>query len=647
MRELPVLKLDLNKPEKFGNLAEQLTVDDRRQLATDLIELIGIDETSMNNFRTGAKKYLDELENHKDTKPQGTEPQASGETVPPTTELTLSAIIQFAARATDALLGEPDLAKASETGAEPLAEWVSSQLRTKDPNWILDTDPLVIHMAATGLAWRKREFDEEDKVFHSHFRTSLDVIINSSVRSVERAPRITDQFERYPYEITRSIQRKKWVDYDPQFDETDPQAPKNFYECDCWIDLDGDEIEEPWTVVISRDDFVEVVRIRPRWSKKTVVDSDDALFFNPAIRFYPYRMLPDPKGGFFPMGFGKLLEGTQGTADELLAAIVNTAKTESQNGGVFSGSGVGLPEKVEVKGDRMTALPMDGRPLNDAMQMWPNKTVSPGSVQILEKIITLGDRIAGTLNLLENAPASMTATLAKGIIDTGTQTQSAVHRRMVASMTQEIRMFVQMADMYDQLPPNTQVSQKDGIAITADPQLATEMHRSAMGGVYMEMIEQALKGAPWSVQECQMRFAQVMRLPNPEKLIAPPKAAEATPKEKMDGYIALVKQRTENIKVTGAVAVNLTQALLNMVEAAGGMQNNQAALLTMAQLEHAVQQMMNEAGNARTDANGMDQQPGNGGALALPSPPPGGGGPNLSIGAGGGPGDAGGSNGVS
>ncbi len=647
MRDLPVLKLDLTKPQTFGNLAAKLDPEERRTLAADLIELITLDETSMGDWKSEAQGYLDDLENEEDAKPGDTEQQGASETQPPSTDLTLSAIIQFSARATDALLGEPDLAKATETGAEPLAGWVSSQLRTKDPNWLLDTDPLVIHMSATGLAWRKRDFDEEDKVFHSHFRPCTDVIINKNVRSVERAPRITDQFERYPYEIERSIQRKKWVDYEPRFDERDPQAPKKFYECDCWLDLDGDMIEEPWSITLSCDDTPEVVRIRPRWSRKTITLNDSELYFNPIIRFYPYRFLPRPDGSFLPMGFGKLLRRAEGSADELLASIVDTAKTEAENGGVFSGQGIGLPDKIEVKNNRITSIPLDGAPLANRFAAWPSKQVSAGSVAALEKIMTLADRIAGTLNLMENAPASMTATLAKGIIDTGTQVQSAVHRRIVASMTQEFKMFVQMADAYDQLPDGVTISQKDGIAVTADPQLATEMHRSAMGGLYMEMIAGAAKGGvPWNVQECQMRFAQVMRLPNPEKLIAPPRQPEATPKEKMDGYLALMKQRTENIKITGAVAVNFTQALLNMVEAAGGMQNNQAALLTMAQLEHAVHQMMQEAGNAGNDTSGMAGAAGNQNVGALPPPQGGGGGGDISGGGAGGPQSAGPGSGI-
>lgn len=640
MRDLPTMKLDLQKPETFGNLAEKMAVDERRTVADDLMQLIKVDETSMSPWLGEAKGYLEEVEAENSKKSYGNEEQrGAGETGPPSTEMTLAAVIQFAARATGALLGEPDLAKASEPGGEPLAKWVSRQLRTVDPNWTLDTDPLVVHMAVTGLAWRKRTFDDYDRVFNSYFCPCTDVIINANVRAAERAPRITHQFERYPYEIERSINRKHWVDYDPLFEENDPQAPKQFYECDAWLDFDGDGTTEPWTVVISRDDHPEVVKITPRWSRKTIVDDENVLFFKPNRRFYPYLFLPDPKGGFFPMGFGKLLSRVEGTADQLLASICDTVKSEAENGGILAGGGVGLPDSVEIKGNRVTTIPTDGRKIADMYANFPTKAVSSGSVAVLEKVMTLGDRLAGTLNLLENAPASMTATLAKGIIDTGSQIQSAVHRRLVASMTQEFRMFVQMADAYSMLPDGMQASNGEGIAVTADPQLATEMQRSALAGVYMEMLGQAAEGIPWNMQTLQLRLCEVLRLPNPQELIGAPRTPEASPKEKMDGMLGMMKQKNEEKKVVADAAVKLTQALKNMTEAGGNMLNNQALLLTMAQLEDAVQKMM--ADNNAAGPSDVAGQPGNQSAGALPGPAPGGDGTDISGGQPGGAGDAG------
>jgi hypothetical protein len=638
MRELPELKLNLSAPETFGNLAEKLHVDERRVLAEDLIELINVDEKSMGDWLGEAKGYLDEVEAETSKQPVNQEQQGSGESDPPSTEMTLAAMIQFAARATGALLGEPDLAKASEPGGEKLAAWVSRQLRTVDPNWTLDTDPLVVHMAATGLAWRKRSFDDYDRVFRSHFLPCTDVIINANVRAAERAPRITHQFERYPYEIERSIGRKHWVDYEPDFDDNDPQAPKKFYEVDAWLDLDDDGTTEPWTIVISRDDHAEVVKIMPRWSKKTIVDDKDVLFFKPTRRFYPYMFLPDPKGGFFPMGFGKLLSRVEGTADQLLASICDTAKSEAENGGVMAGGGVGLPDSVEIKGNRVTTIPTDGRKLADMYASFPTKAVSPGSVAVLEKVMSLGDRLAGTLNLLENAPASMTATMAKGIIDTGSQIQSAVHRRLVASLTQEIRMFVQMADAYDMLPEGVQASDGEGIAVTADPALATEMQRSALAGIYMEMLGQAAEGVPWNMPTLQLRLCEVLRLPAPQELIGKPSAPEASPKEKMDGMLGLLKQKNEDKKAAADAAVKLTQALKNIADAGGSLLNNQSVLLQMAQLEDAVQKMMQDNVNGPDDMAG---QSGNQSAGALPPPAPGADGSGVSGGQLGGPGDAG------
>ena len=619
MLNLPVLQLNLKEPEKFGNLAEKLDVSARRRLADELITLIKIDETSMSDWLGKARGYLDKItEDGGDDKPEDREQEGAGEKPPPSTEMTLSAVIQFSARATDALLGEPDLARASEPGFEDLAAWVSTQVRSKDPNWILDTDPLVVHMSATGLSWRKRDFDEEDRTFITHFRTCEDIIINKSVRNHERAPRITDIFTRYPYEIERSISRKKWVDYSPIYDEADPQAPKNFYDVDAWLDLDGDGMDEPWSIVISRDDHAEVVKIKPRWSKKTIVDTKDELFFDPIHRFYPYRMLPDPKGGFFPMGFGKLLDRTEAAADNLLASIVDTAQSNAQDGGILGGSSISVPNQLELKGDRINIIPTDGRKLADIFAQFPVKQLSAAAVQVLEKIMTLGDRLAGTLNLLENAPASMTATMAKGVIDSGTQVQSAVHRRLVASMTQEFRAFVRMADAYDMLPEGVVASNGDGIGCTADPSLATEMARSALASLYLNIAELGAKApGTFNPQEACLRFAQTLRLPNPEKMVAQPQPQQATPYEKIQGAVHLMKQQTEKIKVIGAVAVQFTQALKNMVEASGGMTDQRTALLNMAQLEHTIQNLVTEASNAGDQLNGMATQPGNSSPGAL------------------------------
>jgi len=371
-------------------------------------------------------------------------------------------------------------------------------------------------------------------------------------------------------------------------------------------------IEEPWTATISRDDMPEVVKLVPRWSQKTVVSTRDELYFNPARRFYPYKFLPDPGGKFLPKGFGWLLKKVQGNADDLLAYITDIVKTAADNGGVIGGDGNVVGQSYELQPNRINVIPTGGAPIGANAAMFQPKDVSPGMVQVLEKMMTLGDRLAGTLNSLENAPASMTATLAKGLIDNGTQVQSAVHRRLVGSMTDEVRAFVSMADAYDQLPAGMSAALAGGIGLTADPQLATEMHRSALAGIYMEMLQDPLVNP----MEVRLRLYRTLRLPQPEKLLGTPPNPQATPKEKGDIAVAMEKVKNDRIKTIGQFILWMAQAKQALTEANAGQIDARMALLQMAQLEQAVQHMLldNQNANAATGNNGMAGAAGNTGA---------------------------------
>ena len=203
----PELNLDLEAPEKIENLAEKLTENERHEIANDILELVSIDKNSMADWLGKAEGYLDSIDSDiNESAPKDTANAGSGNDRPPSTALTLSAVIQFTARITSALLSEPDLARASEPGGEALASWMSSQLRTVDPDWVTDTDPLVLHMAVTGLGWRKRWYDEHVGEYRSTWLPVRQIVVNSNTKSLERTPRIAHDIQKYPYEIQRSIQ---------------------------------------------------------------------------------------------------------------------------------------------------------------------------------------------------------------------------------------------------------------------------------------------------------------------------------------------------------------------------------------------------------------------------------------------------------
>lgn len=607
--ESPAIDLKLTEPKAIGNVAEKLSENQRHDYANHVIELVKIDESTMTEWLGEAEGHLKRVTSDiNDQMPQNAEEKGSSEGSPPSTELTMSAVIQFTARITSAVLSEPDLIRASEPGGEDLAKWMSAQLRTVDQDWVNDTDPLSLHMAVTGLAWRKRWFDEHDQKFRSTWRTCKDIIINANAKSLQRVPRITDQLQFYPYEVQRKIAMKHWVNFNPRFDDTDPQELQDFYEIDMWLDMDGDGEDEPWTVTVSLDDVPQVVKVTPRWTKKTVVDTDDLLLFTPPRRYYAYKMIPDPEGKFFPKGFGWLLKRIENTSNRLLASIDSTAKSASENGGVAATGGVGMPEKIELKGNRLNVINTDGRPVSDVLSLFPDKQVAPGMVSTLDKMLTLGDRLAGTLNLLENAPASMTATMARGIIDTGSQVQGAVHRRIIGEITEEARAFAQMADGMEQLPDDVVMGP---VEVTADPNMATEMHRGAIAQIYHEMLQMPMVFDP---QECGRRYAETLRLPNPEKLVKVMGPPQPSPQEQVEAAIKLGKNAIDKMKAKGTVILQIAQAVEALTSAGVNAQNAQLVTLEIQKLNNAVLELNNDAEVDFPGMPGVQGQPGNGGA---------------------------------
>jgi hypothetical protein len=130
----------------------------------------------------------------------------------------------------------------------------------------------------------------------------------------------------------------------------------------------------------------------------------ERIVFNPIRRFYPYRFLPDPKGRVLPHGV-RQAAGPYGRHGRPIAgAIVDTAKSESENGGVLAGGGFGLPDKIEMKGNRVTTVNTDGAPLADMFAVPGESRFRRAPCAVLEKVMTLGDRLAGTLELAGERP---------------------------------------------------------------------------------------------------------------------------------------------------------------------------------------------------------------------------------------------------
>ncbi|KRQ03285.1 hypothetical protein [Bradyrhizobium manausense] len=604
MFDLDPIKIDLTKPEDLGNVAEQLAGIKRnksgdvteggdlgvlRSLAEDIIRLVKTDEDSMSEFLSQAEAAMESTAHERNTSASSAddEQRGSGEKQPPSTGLISTAVAQTSAHTVGQLFSTPDIARASNSGGEALAKWVSDQVRAVDPMWAQDTDDLMGHATLTGLAWRKRSFSTITGGFESEWLTGTSVIVNAKTKRLDKTPRVAHRDWQYPNDIMRKIATGHWVDFEPNFDDDEMagQEAQETLEVDMSLDLDGDDIGEPYMVTVAGVGKTPcVVKIEPRWTKKTVVMIDGDPVFRPFLRYTPYRTRQSLDGKFFTPGYYSLLVNDESAINRLYAAIIDAAESASENGGVAFG-GAALPSKIELKGNRITTIPgADGRNINEVLQMFPVRQVSPAAVQALQYMMTVADRKSGGLNAAENSPASMTATLANALTQTGAASQSAVYRRVLNAVTAELKAFAYMAWALDKLPEG--VDPASVFELTADPNMATQQDRNRQ----IAVMAQLMANPHANQQEALKRFLELSYTRNPEALIAPPPQGPAPMPPELQIKMQEIQNKHEIAKAqlqvsmvealaaayldvarAGAVRTDTQQQLLGLMQTAGQM----------------------------------------------------------------------------
>ncbi len=162
-----------------------------------------------------------------------------------------------------------------------------------------------------------------------------------------------------------------------------------------------------------------------------------------------------------------------------------------------------------------------------------------------------------------------------------------------------------MADAADHLPEG--IDGKAPVEVTADPAMATEMHRSAVAQVYLEMLQFPLIFNP---HVAGLRFAQTLRLPDPEKLIAPPMPAPtATDTEKVAMMIEIEKEKTNRMKANATGMLQAAQAIKALMEAGQGAFNMDLLKIQLSTLEKTMEGLTSDTGNIGSGSAGVAGTP--------------------------------------
>jgi chaperonin GroES len=494
--EQPDLLAQLAAWADSPNIAAELPEDTLSQIGARVIAEFEIDDTSRADWKHEAKLAMDAILQKAETKNYPFE-GASNIKYPVLT----NAVLQFGARTYPAIIPGDRVVKAKTIGPDPhglkqargerVSMHMSDQLLRQMPNWESDTDTMVHQLPGVGHAFRKVYRDGTGRP-RSDLVSAMNVVVNQATRDLDSVPRITHVIDDlYPHQIETRIRAGTFVEFEygaatPQAstraDGTsvsagDVDAPHVFLEQHRYEDLDGDGLREPWIITVHKDTG-KVVRVVAGYDVELAVVREDGVIVDLPKRgdvgFIGYPFLPDPNGGYYGIGFGRLLRAIGEAVNTTLNQIIDAAHLQNAGGG-FIGSGLNVKKASQrVEMNKWTNVTAPGQKIREAIVPHDFRGPSPVLFQVLGLLIEASKGIASVQDVLtgEAKAQTMQPTTLLALIEQGLKVYTSIIKRLFRSLAKEFQLLYAMnrksvdeqaekdyAELIDFQPPESVVAQ--------------------------------------------------------------------------------------------------------------------------------------------------------------------------------------------
>ena len=265
----------------------------------------------------------------------------------------------------------------------------------------------------------------------------------------------------------------------------------------CWLDLDGDQYEEPYCVTFREQDK-KVLRIYPRFSTERVEKTPDGQVakINPIQYFTKYGFIPSPDGSIYDIGFFTLLGPLNESINTIINQLIDRGTLNNKGGGFVSRGARLKAGPMKFAMGEFKELPVSADDIRKALFLMP--TVEPSNVlyNLLTLLIEYTQKTSSVSDMMmgqtpgQNTPA----TTAMAALEQGQQVFAGIYKRCFRSLTQEFRLrfelnrlYLDPVEYYEILDSGQQgaVAQSDyagdakDIRPTADPNVTSAAQRMA------------------------------------------------------------------------------------------------------------------------------------------------------------------------
>jgi chaperonin GroES len=532
----------------LDNAAEDLDETELAKLGSLVCREYKIDRDSRDEWEQQAQSAMD-MARQKRTSKSFPWPNASNVKFP----LLTTAALQFAARAYPAIVDGPRIVKGKVLGrdldgqkaaaADRVGQHISYQLLYEVPGWETDVDTALHQIPIVGCAFKKIYPDPLSEAgFADELVSAFDFVVHQRTKSLETVPRATHVFTLYPHQIAERQRAGMFLDGlqldpDPEADGDDPDAPRLFLEQHRYWDSDGDGMAEPWVVTVHQQSE-KVVRLRAAYDlEQVVVDEQRGRILKLPkgyyCRFVKLPFLPDPEGGFYDIGFGRLLHAVSDVIDSTINQLMDAGTLQNAGGGFVSGT-------LQLGKSKITFRPgeyhrVDGV-VGDIRQSLVNMQhpgPAPVLFQLLELMINAGKDIASVKDILTGeTPVNQTATSTMAAIEQGLKVFTAIYKRIFRALSEEYSCIYEInkrtldgPKYVALLDEPIEVTQADyqgemDVVPTADPNSVTDMQRMAKAQL---VLEEGKSGNPHvNVFAATKRAFEAARVEAVDEVLIPP-----------------------------------------------------------------------------------------------------------------------------
>lgn len=466
--EADIIDLPTAEPRQLtatasGDITDHLSQAQVAQIGADVVRDWEMDKAGNKEWRDKAQAALDSASQEASEARTYPFPVGSANVKYPL--LTISALA-FQSRAAPAIMKGDEAVKVKTFGkdrrgekqakATRMADYLNWKLFYDIDGWEQDTDAMLLRLPAVGQHYRKVWWDAATKKPCIESISALRLTIPSDARTLKASPRITHDFDRYPYELRQMMARGEYRDVDLVPQGEDDQAPRVILEQHRMIDLDEDGLDEPYIVTVD-EQTAEVLRIEEAFDDdgiKTDESTGQVVKIDRWCPFVDYSFIPDPKGRAYSIGFGYLLAPLMAVIDTIINMELDAGQAQVAGGGFISAE-VRLQSAGKNGGNlrfqpgeykTVSATAMD---LKNAIYERTFPEPSPVLFQLLgmlmeaaKDIASVNDSITG--DAARTAPVGTTLAL----IEQGQQVFNGIYKRVYRALREEFRLLAECIAKY-------------------------------------------------------------------------------------------------------------------------------------------------------------------------------------------------------